>query len=255
MFSLPTTESSTENMIDGCPVIDLPDSKEDIASLLQAIYDGCYAPFPKYNASYFSTLSGLLRLSSKYLIDRLRSRVVQHLREEYPSTLAGFDLRAAEDLSKSTHPARVIALARECDVPEILPVLFYDLAFYPPHDEETFELPPAEIRRCIVGRDAIKDKASQFSLARFTLWGRDQCQQKSPSCQERIDEFWPKIVAWHLAGPVKRGQDPLNSARAILNMDPPGPWLCPVCHPQMERKFVQFREMIWNGLPTFFDLL
>jgi hypothetical protein len=42
MFSLPPAGINTEDMIDGCPVVDLLDNKDDFAALLHAIYDGPY---------------------------------------------------------------------------------------------------------------------------------------------------------------------------------------------------------------------
>ena len=47
----------------------------------------------------FRTISGILRLSTKYLIDSLRSKALKHLSIAWPTTLQGWDAR--EDLARA----------------------------------------------------------------------------------------------------------------------------------------------------------
>lgn len=49
----------------------------------------------------FRVVSGILRLASKYLIDSLRSKALEHLSAGWPSTLKGWDLR--EKVADESH--------------------------------------------------------------------------------------------------------------------------------------------------------
>ena len=95
----------------------------------------------KPSAVKFEVISGVLRLSSKYLIEHLRTRCIHWLRADWPSTLDGWDrreLQATDDGKRYTprewyaHPVRIIHLARELDLDELLPAAFYDLSRYGP---------------------------------------------------------------------------------------------------------------------------
>ncbi|EJD41200.1 hypothetical protein AURDEDRAFT_69110 [Auricularia subglabra TFB-10046 SS5] len=151
MFAMPQTIIRSDlQTIDGCDVVWLHDSPQDLESLLQALYDG--PSFGDNSEADFAVVSGVLRLSNKYLIEPLRRRAIAHLSLAWPTTLTSWDER--EDLAdrahrermqsprsdgsstppaESTerfypHAARVITLAREVNAPALLPAAFYDLA-------------------------------------------------------------------------------------------------------------------------------
>lgn len=99
MFSLPqpppaspsSSSSTQDEIIDGCPVVALQDNSDDLASLLVALYDGTC--FKDNGRADFKVVAGILRLSSKYMVDSLRSKTLAHLTEAWPPTLKGWDLR------------------------------------------------------------------------------------------------------------------------------------------------------------------
>ncbi|EPQ56778.1 hypothetical protein GLOTRDRAFT_75636 [Gloeophyllum trabeum ATCC 11539] len=151
MFSLPVPGScdpscsrqagvNTNEEVDGCPLVVLHDSAEDLSNLLKALY---YAgpEFKDNDQQDFQVVSGILRLSSKYLIDALREKALAHLSKAWPTTLEGWDAR--EDRARSYEsdagppttylypsPIAVINLAREVNAPSLLPSAFYDLSRY-----------------------------------------------------------------------------------------------------------------------------
>lgn len=70
----------------------------------------------------------------KYQVDTIRQRIVSILEAEWPATLEGWDkisdeIRGIRRSPKSlfTRAVATIRLARECDIPSILPVAFYEL--------------------------------------------------------------------------------------------------------------------------------
>ncbi|KAI0045721.1 hypothetical protein FA95DRAFT_1560919 [Auriscalpium vulgare] len=145
MFSLPQPEVVTTHATrapetyDGCPLLLLYDTSDDLANLLIAIYDG--PTFGKNDYEDFAVVSGILRLSTKYVMDSLRSKALEHLSEAWPATLPGWDAR--EDRARSYEyecptdnsylypsPIAVINLAREINAPALFISAFYDLSRY-----------------------------------------------------------------------------------------------------------------------------
>jgi len=137
--------SSSKNVLDGgllegCPVVYLHDTAEDVGNLLTALYDG--PSFGNNDQEDFRMVSGILRLSTKYLCDSLRAKALAHLSISWPSDLKSWDARedAARYEMDSEHvanighiyptPIAVINLAREIDAPSLLPSAFYDLSRY-----------------------------------------------------------------------------------------------------------------------------
>ncbi|KAH9910406.1 uncharacterized protein BXZ73DRAFT_109075 [Epithele typhae] len=131
---------TTEERFDGCPVLVLYDSPEDVANLVKVIYDG--PNFGINDRDDFNVLSGVLRLSSKYLVQEpTRAKALAHISTAWPSTLKAWDLR--EDLARLyevqtgqsrghryANPIAVVNLAREIDADELLPSAFYELSRY-----------------------------------------------------------------------------------------------------------------------------
>ncbi|KAF6761667.1 hypothetical protein DFP72DRAFT_627986 [Ephemerocybe angulata] len=165
------------------PVITLFDKAEDVAHLLNALYDigpvSSNSAFGDNGDEDFRVVSGILRLATKYIIDELREMALVHLSVAWPSTLKAWDLR--EDIARNyeiasgcpaahryPHPFAVINLAREVDAPSLLFSAFYDLSrysysqIYEPHEEDPLYRPspftppslsPADIARLCIGKE------------------------------------------------------------------------------------------------------
>ena len=101
LFSLPQPASSDKlsnvdpsgvlSTVEGCPVLHLDDSAQDVANLLIALYDG--PTFGNNDRNDFAVVSGILRLSTKYLVDALRAKSLAHLSIAWPSSLKCWDVR------------------------------------------------------------------------------------------------------------------------------------------------------------------
>ncbi|KZV61187.1 hypothetical protein PENSPDRAFT_659081 [Peniophora sp. CONT] len=146
LFSLPQPPNAGEEMIEGCSVVELYDDPTDLANLLVALYDGLT---PGNNdPEDFHVTSGILRLGTKYAVDKLRDRALAHLMIAWPTTLEGWDAReeAAREHEFDTgqplypSPIAVINLAREINAPSLLPAAFYDLSRF--SFSQLFDPPP-----------------------------------------------------------------------------------------------------------------
>ncbi|KAJ7100480.1 hypothetical protein C8R44DRAFT_888299 [Mycena epipterygia] len=125
-------------LIDGCPLVRLPDSVMDVRVILKAIFEPeLFMSFPA--STDFDVIVGCLRLGHKYGVDYLRRRALIHYSSGYPTTLAAADaIESSESaLKKMSWPdpdfsfpyeVFVTELAREIDALWILPRAFYELS-------------------------------------------------------------------------------------------------------------------------------
>lgn len=165
----------------------------------------------------FANLSSALRISTKYEIPTLRQWCVAELTSRWPreiETMGTTSLaHAAGKLTvfSGVHAIKrliteAIILARECDVPDILPAAFYILsiqkwsAFAEGGYSHTM-LPRSDLRRIIAGRERLNDITLSFALEMVPeTYSHHICH----SCLPHIVSFW----------------------RSILTPDPASPWGC-----------------------------
>ncbi|KAJ6500867.1 hypothetical protein C8R45DRAFT_863706 [Mycena sanguinolenta] len=125
-------QPSGAETIDGCPVVRLSDSAEDVTCFFRAIFDSSFfEPYPS-KVSFDSVLS-IARLSHKYSVDYLLRRALVHLSYEFPTTPSlfteGSQLRSTMyDQGTTAAYVAVVQLARQVNALWILPAAFYQLA-------------------------------------------------------------------------------------------------------------------------------
>ncbi|KAJ6500845.1 hypothetical protein C8R45DRAFT_979321 [Mycena sanguinolenta] len=142
MLSFP--QPSDSEIIEGCPLVRLPDSATEVNAFLRALFDSEF--FEAYPApTKIEFVIGILRLSHKYEVNYLRRRALVHLSSGFPADLPEVDRLGADTLRPSwgitsTLPLTadippppdlwisIIQLAREVDALWILPDAFYQLA-------------------------------------------------------------------------------------------------------------------------------
>ncbi|KAJ6548096.1 hypothetical protein DFH09DRAFT_628608 [Mycena vulgaris] len=141
MLSFPQPQGS--ELVEGCPLVRLPDAEIEVMDFLKAIFIPEYfAPFPALTK--FEIIVGCLRLSHKYEVDYLRRRALVHLSSGHRTTLSEWDsstynhlpstTRSASDITSWSLPDDpssricVIQLAREVDALWILPAAFYRMS-------------------------------------------------------------------------------------------------------------------------------
>ncbi|THU82654.1 hypothetical protein K435DRAFT_872102 [Dendrothele bispora CBS 962.96] len=123
MMSIPQPESSASQ---SCPTVTLHDCPQDLTHFLKAIMDSQYFEPPPHKTN-LSVITGVLRLSTKYDVPYLRKRALMHLNRSYPSSLKAWDNRnKSRTIPSITNlPFMLLCLAREVDVPWIMPQLMH----------------------------------------------------------------------------------------------------------------------------------
>ncbi|KIY49675.1 hypothetical protein FISHEDRAFT_40887 [Fistulina hepatica ATCC 64428] len=195
MFSLP--QPSGTNIVDGCTVVELAgDSLTDWEATLTWIYDTRQTTA---GALGWSQLKGALRIATKYMIQSLRECVIQRLQMLWPEYI--FDM----DLNSLPNAAEAISLARECDVPSILPSAFYALSVQRWATDADggcshLVLTPTDMRRLIVGREAIQIFIAEI-LVDPLREHQDEDEQNDASdvvcssCRSQIAQYWRQRLA------------------------------------------------------------
>ncbi|EGN97666.1 hypothetical protein SERLA73DRAFT_57744 [Serpula lacrymans var. lacrymans S7.3] len=172
LFSVP--QPAVQNLVDGCPCVEIYDCPSDVHHLLVALYDGLYFQ-QKPTVTDFPAIAAVLRLSTKYFIEHLRRRCIARLELDWPSTLVGWERRERDAIDAQgrysprescAHPILVINLALELGLDAMLPSAFYDLSRYGPSKilVGTRVPPPVTIH------------LSQENLCRV-FFGREQAQR------------------------------------------------------------------------------
>ncbi|KAJ6567060.1 hypothetical protein B0H19DRAFT_1232982 [Mycena capillaripes] len=133
-------QPSDSELIEGCPLVRLPDSATEVTVFLRAIFDSEF--FETYPApTRIESIIGILRLSHKYEVNYLRRRALVHLSSNFPTELSALETETSSwgitELPAVMQPPpppppgpfiSIIQLAREVGALWILPDAFYQLA-------------------------------------------------------------------------------------------------------------------------------
>ncbi|KAJ7668367.1 hypothetical protein B0H17DRAFT_990130 [Mycena rosella] len=275
---------------ENCPVVFLHDKAEDVASFLAALYDG--PNFGTNDRDDFRAVAGILRLSTKYIVDSLRAKALAHLCIAWPSTLKGWDAR--EDLGRSFEmetstsaghfypsPIDVINLAREVDAPCLLPSAFYDLCRYsysqiyePTEDEPLYQptptptLLPIDMQRLSLGKEA----AHHNITALIQTMGHAQTHIRAQThthirksstggicvsaaaCRKDFSEL-VDLATQHYLFDRERGHcDPLYVSEELGQLKSAEFSECKACARSLETWAAREREKMWRMIPLWFRL-
>ncbi|KAJ7281604.1 hypothetical protein C8J57DRAFT_78974 [Mycena rebaudengoi] len=276
---------------ENCPVVFLHDKAEDVASLLAALYDG--PNFGNNDQEDFRIVSGILRLSTKYIVDSLRSKALAHICLAWPSTLKAWDAR--EDVARAFEmetattgghfypsPIAVINLAREVNAPCLLPAAFYDLCrysysqIYEPteedplfHSNQSHSLLPLDMQRLALGKEA----AQHNITALIQTMGHAQTHirhaqttthvRKSSSgaicvsaaaCRKDFSELVDLATQHYLFDRERGCCDPLYVAEELGQLKSAEFSECKACARSLEAWAAREREKMWKMIPLWFRL-
>ncbi|KAJ6589883.1 hypothetical protein DFH09DRAFT_1140351 [Mycena vulgaris] len=239
--------------LEGCPIIEIPDSSLDVEHLLKALYN---TAFLLQNQLPLPVIAALIRLGRKYDFRTLLDVAMERLTFENPTTLEEFDL-----LPRKYTPTRIVpykgivfdilTLARENDILSVLPCAYfravkhYGLAELfdgvPKGDGTSASLAPIDQRRCILGRELMVKAQSEpgYTFAWLLSGTTGDCTDPKtcPTLREtHIRKTWGTNHLWALTPPWE------------------GKALCAECQQHMVESMIAGRKKIWEDLPGFFAL-
>lgn len=150
MFVLPS--AAERDTYDGVDSVQMPDDAKDLEDLLRALYypRTILSMLENRNPLAAMKYKGILLLSQKYFVRVLQKLLRARFRADWPSTLPEWDKLMEQYAGLSAtiitqhdaasqfidnrmlEPASAIRLAREANIPEILPAAFYMLSTISP---------------------------------------------------------------------------------------------------------------------------
>ncbi|KAF9012793.1 hypothetical protein BDZ89DRAFT_1077375 [Hymenopellis radicata] len=244
---------------EGVQTLRLDDTTDDIRHFMHYLYTPCY--FQIGLPHNYDRVSGLLRMSTKYLCHALRASVIQHLSLIY--TVAHTALAKAVSLIPRTntenHAFIAIQLGREHNVPQILPGAFYMACLIPPTRLPLLspQLSPADERRLHIGRAqltaAVVTRAWEWLHSQeFTgtsRCGNEHCLESRNKAVVRALRASYDAVAIYITEPPHR-----HGSITVGKEDVEEGQLCRPCWKKWEASEVAGYAEVWNSIPTYFDL-
>ncbi|KAJ6630388.1 hypothetical protein B0H10DRAFT_1774531 [Mycena sp. CBHHK59/15] len=268
MLSFPQPPES--ELIEGCPVVQLHDSADDMTVFLRAIFDSeFFMPYPAPTS--FDIIAGILRLSNKYAVEYLRRRALVHLSSAYPTTLSAYDESTSSDASHLVRPSwidetafpefAVIKLSLEVDAPWILPSSFYYAAI----EEDGPEL----IKEALVCNFADK-RTPKLDSAYHSAFLKGYLQQRESAMTEILRFLYHPLTIESCTGGsiciiTRLGafEDVRNNLLKYpsipLSIWGSGDWgrlsgACLTCRSALRRTHREARQSFWAKLPAMYGL-
>jgi len=248
MWDVPQPSSSEK--YDNCPCVYLSDSLEDFIEVAKVLYDPFHFDKVALETNFkelIMFISGILRISTKYNMQQIRNKCMSMIQDKFPSTLAGCDDVIKRKLLYSPSEIdRLIPLARETNIPHVLPWAFYLCTQMGPDDIlKNTVLSWKDKALCLAGKEclweAMKTLTHNFIL-RFTPapYCTSNCRPRLPEApSEALDVIEMLRKAPHVLEEYKDW--------AALR-------LCHKCQPFLQAQHRSGREKVWQSLPSFFQL-
>ncbi|KAJ8073279.1 hypothetical protein PM082_020151 [Marasmius tenuissimus] len=253
LFSIPQQASLKEERIEGCPVVRLAGDKPgDMNDLLSALYfpshfDQLQIPSAEPH-TMITFISGILRLSTKYLNPLLRTRCISILHTYIPTTHPSYDSPPVKRRLKSDELMLLARLARETNVPTILPYLFYCIARLSPArilKDDPNDISWRDKTIAQIGRERLRH--AEMSMSHSFLLGF----VPSPNCKTLFlcSAARGPHTAWHHLDGSGKSANPLKEFVKWKDMN-----VCEECVELCKKMHEEGRTAVWNVLPALFEM-
>ncbi|ESK90076.1 hypothetical protein Moror_7854 [Moniliophthora roreri MCA 2997] len=255
LFSLPQSESR-EGTLEGCTVVQLQDSAEDMTDLLNALYYSSHFDTLHADADpaiMLRFISGILRLSTKYLNYTLRRKCIRILTSYIPTTFSEYNLHQYHSHS---HPRRfksdllmhAIKLAKETNVPTALPYLFYCTARLSTQRilrDDPNDIDWRDKTICQVGRERLRH--AEMSLSHSFLLGFFP----APNCRTLAlcSNARGPHAAWRVLETSGKAPHPLRPYTKWADLN-----ICEECVYYSKKLHDDGREAVWSCMPALFEM-
>jgi hypothetical protein len=194
-----------------------------------------------------SFISGILRISSKYNMQQIRNKCISMIQDKFPSTLAGCDdVLKRKLVYRPSEIDRLIPLARETNIPRVLPWAFYLCTQMGPEELlQNTVLSWKDKALCLAGKEALwemRKTVTHSFLLRFVPaqnCSSGQCRVRMPDYPEALDAFEMLRKSPHIL-------EEYTDWAALR--------LCVGCRTFLQAQHRSGRERVWQLLPTFFHL-
>ncbi|GJE96801.1 hypothetical protein PsYK624_130070 [Phanerochaete sordida] len=303
MFAMPVQRDTNETY-DGLPMVQLHDDAEDLDAFIKFLYN-FGIPLKRLDPDTPLRVQGILKLAAKYQVDSIRTRIVQRLEDDWPTSALSWlrfsnDERLfSEDCARYIsledgkypednfpEPAAAIRLARDFDIPSILPAAYLRLLYADPTlnwDDIRRKRDGAPARSIRSARWHLLDHVDMLRVAqgrlrlvqslphvhRAFLLGSQAChgdvgeddedEDGTPNCHQiivrRHGEFSAARYSSFWTGVDEAGRpDPIAVLQKLR--DAAADWkMCASCTELFRSKVASEIKRLWDDLPRIFGLV
>ncbi|KZP19777.1 hypothetical protein FIBSPDRAFT_862475 [Athelia psychrophila] len=238
MFLIPQPPSDDTELVEGCPVVRLLDSAEEVEYVLQAICQREYVGLEE--ALPLRVISAFVRLGTKYDIPKLRIEGKKRIFKEFPADLDHAHNSVRPEWKFVTQPdcvAELVLFARTTGLLSILPFALYALRLL---DGTIVSLSVSDQLACFAGFRAIC-KAQAETTYRWAYSKKTHAKCTSGVCSPIRQEL---VILNFTSSPIIVGLKTF-AYRSLL---------CPACADQAEEMHKKGRAKFWVLLPSLFGL-
>ncbi|PIL26475.1 hypothetical protein GSI_12233 [Ganoderma sinense ZZ0214-1] len=126
---LSSSSPNAEEMFEGCPVVHLSDSPQDVAYFLGVLLPKSQRTLYMRNLRFsFRRVAAIIRLAHKYHVQDVLDQAILALGEYFTSDFDTWESDRIAVVLKSRHAVAVVNLARLVDRPSLLPIALYECA-------------------------------------------------------------------------------------------------------------------------------
>ncbi|KAJ7458358.1 hypothetical protein B0H11DRAFT_1873323 [Mycena galericulata] len=244
VFPQPKDANGETEIIDGSPVVRLPDTAANVEVFLQAIFDSSYFMPPPAPVELDDVL-GILLLAHKYNIRYLYLRALQHLSDSI----------ICDGLTPGSNPhplqgLTMIQVVTEVGALWLLPALYQDVSYTGLFLQELIAHGADEsiIRKCLAG-------SLQLSRATTIMYGLLMKQPLTCIDTQRCNAFRLRHLSRFILC-VRQEVDlaPLGHFADFNEWGGIMANLCGQCCAHAENDRARFRQELWESLPGIFGL-
>ncbi|EAU81839.1 hypothetical protein CC1G_12509 [Coprinopsis cinerea okayama7 len=200
----------TQMYYDNLPMINSVDDPRDVAVVLKYSYDPSQSPVHEEDVDVAYRLYGVLEMADKFLLEDLKSMILEHIQRDWPTTLEAWDERERLFYTRwesqphkamdfhAPEPASVIRVARRFNLRSILPIAFYHLSrtavdtAYPNHSKEVLKLADYSARSARVELLGVEDRFKALA-GRERMFGWIGMQIENLGIEERWGSQCPLV--------------------------------------------------------------
>ncbi|KAF9646047.1 hypothetical protein BDM02DRAFT_3119262 [Thelephora ganbajun] len=260
------TSLATADSPDGCPRIISSDTAADFSTLLRAIYIPGF--LERNKVPDFVTFSSLLRITAKYEMPVVRSRLLGIVRDAYENFEDCDPLGESVFSGPTPHPNEVLNLFVQQKLTSALPLAYYMAArrgvdsLMDRHLPRNAVLPPAILQSAIRGLTTLRE-IELNETHRLIFEPKDphlcstlRCPSRTPATSMAFEAY--RKVFEHTVGSSQLGTKVLqfpdlyqdyggDVACVVIEM-------CSVCSDRWKSGFADLRKNVWAKLPEVFGL-
>ncbi|KDR79569.1 hypothetical protein GALMADRAFT_277900 [Galerina marginata CBS 339.88] len=259
MTGLPQPDTSSESLLEGCPIVYLTDSPMDWKNVFKLLYD----TEPTYKATdvlELSIISSMLRLGRKYEFEQLYNAAIDRIQLDLPNSVDQWEEFFGKDIDQKSRldgkEVELLNILVDMDIQSLLPVAYLlciqnislENMFCPVTslDGGISHLSQESIKTLVLGRDKLRSAIPKRKYDWFTNYHPTvdpPCLDPTKCEKQRLQTL---TAAFPLGFDVTRA---FRRRQKFIEKN-----FCPNCLVDITAAHELGLQKMWDELPSYFGL-